>query len=189
MIEHLTFDEYFSLIQEAYRVLKPGGVLILETPNPDNPLVGISGIWSDPTHLRPIPSSLLSFLCSFIGFSQIDLLFLQHSTELIESKDVSLFQILVSPSPDYGLIAKKDETAPKKIISTLNEGLSLQRLADRYDANLQSRLEAIRMEQEGIRQQQDVFLDSKLWRSYIFLSNFKFLIKNKFSPSGPRNRP
>ena len=187
LIEHLTFDGYFSLIQEAYRILKPGGVLILETPNPENPLVGISGIWSDPTHLAPIPSSLLSFLCSFIGFSQIDLLFLQESTDLLESKDISLFQVFVSPSPDYGLIAKKDEAAPKKVISFLNEGLSLQSLADRYDANLQSHLEAIRKEYEGFRQKQDEFLDSKLWRSYLFLSKFKFLVKNKFFTSRLRN--
>ncbi|NBY21879.1 MAG: class I SAM-dependent methyltransferase [Gammaproteobacteria bacterium] len=32
--EHLPFDDLLSLVEEAHRVLQPGGLLILETPEP-----------------------------------------------------------------------------------------------------------------------------------------------------------
>ena len=34
--EHIPFSDLQVLVQEALRVLKPGGLLILETPNPEN---------------------------------------------------------------------------------------------------------------------------------------------------------
>ncbi len=36
LVEHLPHDVMIRLIDEAHRVLRPGGVLVLETPNPEN---------------------------------------------------------------------------------------------------------------------------------------------------------
>ena len=34
LVEHIPFDALARLVSEALRVLKPGGILIMETPNP-----------------------------------------------------------------------------------------------------------------------------------------------------------
>ena len=53
------FEVLLSFIDEVLRVLKPGGVALFETPNPDNVLVGSATFYLDPTHQRPLPSGLL----------------------------------------------------------------------------------------------------------------------------------
>ena len=58
--EHIPFDSLVALIQEVQRALVPGGVLILETPNPENLTVGLWSFYLDPTHLHPLPPPLPS---------------------------------------------------------------------------------------------------------------------------------
>ena len=62
LVEHIPFSDLQILIQEALRVLKPAGLLIMETPNPENIVVATNNFYLDPTHTRPIPPQLLSFL-------------------------------------------------------------------------------------------------------------------------------
>ena len=71
MIEHLPFEVTLALIDEALRVLKTGGFLILETPNPQNVLVGAHTFYLDPTHLRPLPSAMLRFFVEARGFCNV----------------------------------------------------------------------------------------------------------------------
>jgi O-antigen chain-terminating methyltransferase len=66
--EHLPFGGLLNLGREAYRALKPGGILILETPNAENLIVGTCTFFSDPTHLKPLPPGLLKFLVEDAGF-------------------------------------------------------------------------------------------------------------------------
>lgn len=68
VVEHLPFERVILLIDEALRALRPNGILILETPNPDNLLVGASTFYLDPTHIRPIPSGTLRFVVEARGF-------------------------------------------------------------------------------------------------------------------------
>ena len=71
MIEHLPFDVILTLIDEALRVLKTGGILILETPNPQNILVGSHTFYLDPTHLKPLPSAMVRFFVEARGFCNV----------------------------------------------------------------------------------------------------------------------
>ncbi len=41
VVEHISFEQLKTLVTQALRVLKPGGLLILETPNPENIAVAI----------------------------------------------------------------------------------------------------------------------------------------------------
>lgn len=66
--EHLPFDALFSLVAEAYRALAPGGVLILETPNPENLIVASYSFYHDLTHRNPLTPPTLQFLLQFHGF-------------------------------------------------------------------------------------------------------------------------
>lgn len=71
MVEHLPFDDVLILISESLRVLKPGGVLLFETPNPNNLFVGARNFYTDPTHLHPLPCSLMRFVTEARGFSDV----------------------------------------------------------------------------------------------------------------------
>jgi O-antigen chain-terminating methyltransferase len=49
LAEHLSNAELQTLVKEAYRVLKPGGLLILETPNTENISVATINFYFDPS--------------------------------------------------------------------------------------------------------------------------------------------
>jgi SAM-dependent methyltransferase len=72
--EHLRFDMLYGLVAEAWRVLKPHGVLLLETPNPENPLVGSHTFYHDPTHRNPLTPTAMQFLLQYHGFEQVNVL-------------------------------------------------------------------------------------------------------------------
>ena len=68
VIEHLPFPRITALMQAAFRALVPGGILLLETPNPENLQVSTYSFWMDPTHLHPIPPPLIMDLSFHLGF-------------------------------------------------------------------------------------------------------------------------
>jgi len=70
--EHIDFDELLEIIQQAHRVLLPAGVLLLETPNPENLAVGAHTFYMDPSHRHPLPPQLLQFAAQEQGFAQVD---------------------------------------------------------------------------------------------------------------------
>ena len=71
VIEHLPFEVLFSSVSEAWRVLAPGGVIILETPNPENILVGSHTFYHDFTHRNPITPTAISFLAKYLNFFDV----------------------------------------------------------------------------------------------------------------------
>lgn len=133
--EHLSFETLRSVISEAKRVLMPGGILILETPNPENITVGTSSFYIDPTHNKPIPPQLISFLTRFEGFERNKILRLQEANGVLD--DVSVFTILTGVSPDYAVIAQKKclENTSKQLDSLFNVevGVTLIELAEKYE--------------------------------------------------------
>ena len=68
VVEHLPVDALFALFSESARVLKPGGVLMIETPNAESLLVSASEFWRDPTHLAPRHPAALVLLAREHGF-------------------------------------------------------------------------------------------------------------------------
>ncbi|WP_136067579.1 class I SAM-dependent methyltransferase [Modicisalibacter radicis] len=72
LAEHLPFAALYAMIDEAQRVLAPGGVLIVETPNPENLLVGSHTFYHDPTHLNPLTPTAMSFLLRYLGFADVE---------------------------------------------------------------------------------------------------------------------
>jgi O-antigen chain-terminating methyltransferase len=152
IVEHLPFEVLQTLVQESLRVLKPGGILIMETPNPENIKVATENFYLDPTHIKPIPSALLTFLPEFYGYNRTKVLRLQESKEIEKEVNISLFQILEGVSPDYAIIAQKE--APNNILRLFDEifkkdfGLSLHNLASRFENRLLS------MEQKATQAEQ-----------------------------------
>ncbi|MGI6246021.1 MAG: methyltransferase domain-containing protein [Pseudochelatococcus sp.] len=136
--EHLPFPVLRTLIDEALRVLRPGGLLILETPNAENIQVGTLSFHMDPTHVKPLPPGLLSFLPRFYGFHRSRVIRLQESEELRTRPTVRLLEVLRGVSPDYAVIAQKsgdpEWLAQFDAIFATDFGLTLDTLCERFDA-------------------------------------------------------
>jgi SAM-dependent methyltransferase len=75
LVEHLELDALVELLELAASRLRPGGVLIAETPNPASLIVLGNSYILDPTHVRPLHPSLLAFLCEGAGFRDVRLQF------------------------------------------------------------------------------------------------------------------
>ena len=74
VVEHLAVDEFEQLISEALRVLKPGGRLIAETPNPHS-LEVLKTFWVDLTHRHPIFPEVFLDQVRRAGFEKGEVLF------------------------------------------------------------------------------------------------------------------
>lgn len=138
--EHIPFGDLKVLVAEALRVLKPAGLLILETPNSENLVVGTQTFYLDPTHTCPIPHLLLSFLTEYARFSRSQLLRLQEPVALSEGGPVDLFSVLHGVSPDYAIVAQK-AAAPEQLeifdaVFGKEYGMSLESLSRRYDSQV-----------------------------------------------------
>jgi SAM-dependent methyltransferase len=68
VVEHLPVEVLFALFAGAARVLRPGGLLMIETPNAESLLVSASEFWRDPTHLAPRHPAALVLLGREYGF-------------------------------------------------------------------------------------------------------------------------
>ncbi len=69
IIEHLPFETLYLLFAECYRVLKRGGFILFETPNPENILVGSHTFYHDFTHRNPVTPSAIQFLAQYHNFT------------------------------------------------------------------------------------------------------------------------
>lgn len=72
VIEHLPPQAVDRLVRLAWRALEPGGVLLLETPNPLSLAVSARSFWIDPTHRRPIHPEGLAALVESAGFESVE---------------------------------------------------------------------------------------------------------------------
>ena len=138
--EHLPFEQLIELIHQALRVLSPGGLLILETPNSENINVATSSFYLDPTHRNPIPAQLLSFLMTYSGFAFTTELRLNADISPAEGAWLTLRNVLTGVSRDYALIAQKAHgdlalNIPLQMTSN-NLGLSFDDLVGPFDSQL-----------------------------------------------------
>ncbi|WP_395788870.1 methyltransferase domain-containing protein [Aquimonas sp.] len=122
LIEHLDFRTLLALLDESLRVLCPGGLLLLETPNPENVHVGSCNFYMDPTHRNPLPPLLTQYLAESRGFtgaeihrlsadrgeqralSQLDV---DQPGSVVLNQALADLHALTAAAPDYALIARK----------------------------------------------------------------------------------
>jgi len=69
VVEHLPVDAFFALFRESARVLRRGGLLMIETPNAESMIIAASDFWRDPTHLAPRHPAALTVLAREHGFA------------------------------------------------------------------------------------------------------------------------
>ncbi|HEX7185148.1 MAG TPA: class I SAM-dependent methyltransferase [Thermoanaerobaculia bacterium] len=93
VIEHLLPGSLDRLVRLAYRALKPGGVLILETPNPLSMVVAARNFWLDPTHVRPVHPESLKLMYELAGFDPVERLDLRPYPETERLPEIDLAKL------------------------------------------------------------------------------------------------
>jgi len=143
LVEHLPFELVQDLITESLRALRPGGLLIMETPNPENLTVGATSFYRDPTHVRPLPPDLLGFAAEHAGFGRQRIVRLQEEAQLHTDAPLGMINVLEGVSPDYSVVAQK--AAEAAVLAPFDAGfdapwgITLADLAQRYEAQLAGR--------------------------------------------------
>jgi len=178
--EHLPFEKLQTLVSEALRVLKPAGLMILETPNPENIIVSSNNFYMDPTHVRPIPPELLSFVVEYADFFRVKIVRLQESKDLTSNVRLSLMNVLAGTSPDYSVVAQK--YAEPDVIEYFDSafsneyGITLDFLADNYDCQVENRLMQIETKLnfkntyiQNLETELNLIKQSKIWRVGTFV--------------------
>ncbi len=72
VIEHLPPADVWRLVKASALALRPGGVVVFETPNPECLAIFATHFYLDPSHTRPVPPALLAFYLEEAGFGRID---------------------------------------------------------------------------------------------------------------------
>lgn len=142
LAEHIPFDQLQILVQEAKRVLIPGGLLILETPNPENLQVGTSNFYMDPTHVNPLPPPLLKFLPEHYGYARAAIVRLQEPAPLQDISPVKLVDVLAGVSPDYSIVAQtswvEGQAPDLDALFATEFGVTLDAVAEGFDVRVSS---------------------------------------------------
>lgn len=130
-VEHLDPADYTRLVLECSRKLSPGGVLAIETQNPECLAIFSQSFYIDPTHVRPIPPAQLRHLFAEAGLHQVSTHYLSPSAkhlpvvpELLSSaiepdalkafnSAVGRFNETFFGGMDYAIIGRRPGPAPE----------------------------------------------------------------------------
>ena len=119
VIEHMNHENINELIIQSKRILKPDGLLILETPSIDNIMVSSKSFHIDPTHINPIHPDLLAFMSKRNGFEKLKYYFI-NGGPLQNSEADSLTRIFNGVAQDLVLIASKSKILDNSIFENFN---------------------------------------------------------------------
>jgi O-antigen chain-terminating methyltransferase len=125
VVEHLWPADHMRLARLAADALRPGGVMIVETPNPKSLIAGSVNFPCDPTHLRPVFPETLAFMFDRAGFPDTEIIYLSRVPderrarpvtgeppelrELVEQVNEAVQRLddLVFGHQDYALVARR----------------------------------------------------------------------------------
>ena len=110
IVEHVPFKVVVRIMDEALRVLAPGGIIVFETPNPANILTASRYFYLDPTHRNPLPGEMMAMIAEARGFADAEIVPLHPMAARFPGTDrqlaTALDQIFHGPQ-DYALIARR----------------------------------------------------------------------------------
>ncbi len=114
VIEHLSHENIKKLLSKSKRILKPFGLLILETPSIDSVVVSTKSFYIDPTHINPIHPDLLVFMLKRIGYKEYKHYFI-NGGPLANSDFEKLTRVLNGVAQDVVFIASKTNFKHDKV--------------------------------------------------------------------------
>jgi 2-polyprenyl-3-methyl-5-hydroxy-6-metoxy-1,4-benzoquinol methylase len=85
VVEHVPPERLPEMIKLAASRLAPGGIIAIETPNPECLAIFATHFYLDPTHTRPIPHPLLMFYLEEFGVGGIEVRRLSPAVETMPS--------------------------------------------------------------------------------------------------------
>lgn len=109
VVEHLPPARLPEMLRLACARLATGGVLAIETPNPECLAILASHFYLDPTHHRPVPPQLLSFYLEEFGMGAIEIHRLSPAAESMPALNAlpEDFRQAFFGALDYAIIASK----------------------------------------------------------------------------------
>ena len=112
LIEHLSYKTLIALFDEALIVLKSGGMIIFEAPNPANIFVSSYDFYRDPSHKKPLHPDPMNFVAESRGFVRTGSYFVLDEgsdLKLIKSTEWILSDIhdYIKAPRDFALIGYK----------------------------------------------------------------------------------
>ena len=119
VIEHMNHENIKDLLVKSKRVLKPDGLLILETPSIDNLMVSSKSFHIDPTHINPIHPDLLAFMIKRTGFTRFKYYFI-NGGPLQNSEADLLTRVFNGVAQDLVLIGSKSNLFDNEIFENVN---------------------------------------------------------------------
>ncbi len=82
LVEHLAPERVPAMIKACASRLAQGGVIVIETPNPECLAIFSTYFYLDPTHVRPVPWKLLEFYFQESGIATVEV---RRSSPAVES--------------------------------------------------------------------------------------------------------
>jgi SAM-dependent methyltransferase len=109
VVEHLPPERLPELIKLAVQALEPGGVIVIETPNPECLAIFATHFYLDPTHTRPVPYPLLVFYLEEFGIGSIEVKKLSPAVESMPALSAlpEEFRAAFFDGLDYAVIGRK----------------------------------------------------------------------------------
>ena len=154
LAETLPLERLRCVVQEALRVLKPGGLLILQAINPENIVATTNEGFLNPARGHTIPRSLLAFLPEHAGFVVTKAVPVNEQFSVLSQTPVSLLSVLKDPSPFYAVIAQKSTVgmALPPVINAFKQeyGVSLETLASLFEQRLDLRFKELAMATQDV---------------------------------------
>ena len=82
-VEHVESGVLIRLVSKCYDKLTPGGVLAIETPNPECLATMSLNFYCDPTHVRPVPAPLLRVILTEAGLTKASIQYLFPASDTL----------------------------------------------------------------------------------------------------------
>ena len=109
VVEHLPPERLPEMIRLASSKLRRGGVIAIETPNPECLAIFSTYFYLDPTHYRPVPQKLLTFYLSECGIGDLQVRYLEQAMDSMPSlaELPQAFRQAFFGGLDYSIVGRK----------------------------------------------------------------------------------